>query len=314
MSESREKMAEMEEEIGRHVSVFASQEQLFSGLKSEAENSRSAIEAMDKENAALKDRLSKKEQELSNYSSEKVELLKKVSALEEAFGILRADSHWERTSASHTSQRPANIVPTVVYREKKVRPAVRYMLYAFIAVAVMIALILLNAQFQPLVVTRHRPPVTVNADANLDYREIYDRNTRTAALKNIKVQATLYSESLLIKEGDPSLAGFDFNMYMYFRVNINSLEGPLGHALIQNPLDSLKLAEDTRTIGTSGYKQIDKIKTFYKGQVPITVTFFCAFPKSALGPDRKDLTLTLLTNGIAIPLVWDIQTLIVNSI
>jgi hypothetical protein len=177
-----------------------------------------------------------------------------------------------------------------------------------------IALIYFSKHYQFYGVTRYRTPVTVDADANLGYREIYDRNTRTADSKSVKLQATVFTESLLHKEENPDLAGLDFNKYIYFRVNINSLEGPLDQGLVRNPLENLKLTEDSNTISTSGYKQIDKIKTFYKRQVPTAITFYCAFPKNALGPDRKDLTLTLSNNGITIPLVWDVQNLIANKI
>lgn len=313
LSEARQKITDLEDEISRHVSAFSSHEQLISDLKCEIENYLPAIESLREENTSLKDRLSEKEQEFSSFSSEKSELLKKITILEEAFKILRDDATKKPADEAYLSQKPSNIVPVTVSQEKKSAP-MRYAVYAVILIAVVVASLYISKFYQPAEVFKQRPAVTVNAEEKLSYNEIYDRNTRTAASKNIKLQTTIITESLLSKGETTELSGFDFNKHVYFKISINSLEGALDQALMQNPLDSLKLTEDSRKIDISGYKQIDKIKTFYKRQAPIAITFYCVFPKSALGPDRKDLTLSLTDNGVAIPLVWDIQTLIANKI
>ncbi len=323
LSTALQKIEEMEEEINKHVSAFLSHEQMITKLNEEIGGYQSGITSLTEESFELKNRLTEKEQAFAAVSSEKSDLLKKIDILEEAFkligkrasgGSAAEDMLRQAAGEQSLSERPANIVPTGVSRDRKISSVPKYALMAVILIAVLAGLIYFNKHYPFYKIARQRPPVTVEVDANLGYREIYDRNTRAADSKNIKIQATVFTESMLRKEENFDLAGFDFNKYVYFKVNINSLEGPLDPAMLRNPLDSLKLTEDTKTISTSGYKQIDKIKTFYKRQVPVSITFFCAFPKSELGPDRKDLTLTLTDKGDAIPLVWDVRSLIANKI
>ena len=158
----------------------------------------------------------------------------------------------------------------------------------------------------------------MNIDKKLSCDEIYDKNNRSAISKNIELQATIITESLLRKGGMNGLSvlsGFDFDKDVNFRININSLDSALDQALIQNPLDSLKLSDDTKeNIYIPRYKRIDKIKTFYKGQNPTAITFYCAFPKKALGQHSKSITLTFSNSGYSIPLTWDIQALFDSKI
>ena len=313
LSEASRKIAGLEDEISRHVSAFSSHEQLISDLKDEIERDRAELESLLLENAGLKEGDSEKEEGANDWPSEKSELLKKIAILEQAFRILRDDATKEPADDADISQKPANIVPIAIAREKK-SFSKRYAVYAVIFVAVVAALLYISKFYHPSEVLKQRPAVTVNADEQLGYNEIYDRNTRTAASGNLRLQATIITGALLRKEEVTELSGFDFNNNIYFRININSLDGPLDQALIRDPLDRLKLTEDTKTIHTSGYRQIDKIRIFYKRQQPMVITFYCAFQKEALGPQRKNLTLSLSDNSLPISLVWDIQTLIANNI
>ena len=132
--------------------------------------------------------------------------------------------------------------------------------------------------------------------------------TRSSSADSLKFQATLMTESLVLKSDEPGEASlFDFRNEIYFKITISSPGEILHKDLTVNPSSRIMLSSGTENVSPLPGKRVKDIKTFYKKDDPVSITFYCAFPRNTLNADS--LSLSLMKEAGQATLSWDLMAL-----
>ena len=286
----------------KKISVSATE---FDKLQNEKNNEISKIK---EELSSAFTKISDLESSLENNLNENIILRKK---LEEVPERISPEIHeipvTSETVADKESIPIREFQDKIIFREKR-----RWSLYAAYSALLLILIlssIFLYKHYSPGLITK-KSVVPVVAVDKLSYSDIFSMMTRASSSENMKMQATMITESLMQKENAGNdLKKFDFNRFFYLKININSLKGPLSQDLIKNPVSSIKLSNGLKIIPPAIDIKIEEVKTFYKKEIPVSIAFLCAFPRGNDISNLKNLELSLSHAGNEIHLVWDIQSL-----
>jgi len=211
-------------------------------------------------------------------------------------------------------------LPARVIRRKKEKPAperrtLGYTLLALILIAGLgYVFYAYNTGRYILPFNKAATPVRQAAqETDFPYIDMLSLLTRSAAADVLKFQATLMTEPLVLKSDDPAEASlFDFRNYEYFKVTISSIKEILNKDLAANPYSYITLSAGTENLSPLPEKRVKDIKTFYKKDDPVSVTFYCAFSRNTLHADSLSLSLRQDTGQAT--LTWDLRTLRAHSL
>jgi len=196
--------------------------------------------------------------------------------------------------------------------EKSSRAGIRPLAYGFLALLLLsgigFSFYAYNTGLIPDLL--QKPETREIVKKELPYNDMFSLLTKASASDALKFQATLLTSPLVLKSETPGEnALFDFQNYLYFKVNISSPRDGLDDETADNPYELITL-----TVGADAVKPLSNIrvkdsKTFYRKEEPVSITFYCAFPKTALKPDTNALSLSFISKKGRTDLVWDLKAL-----
>lgn len=360
---------DLENENKGQLASIASRDQLLSEIQDKHDSEMSVylkeIESLKSENAELRKVWEGKEQTVNLLSSEKADLLRKISAsaiefeklqegknkeisrIEEELGsafskISDLEDRLEITLNENTILRekleeiPERISPETheiqvapeAVTEKEGAPAYEfqekvifkekrrwslYGVYSALVIILILSSIFLYRHYSPGLISKKPAVPAINVDS-LSYSDIFSMMTRVNSSGNMKMQATMITEPLMRKENaGKDLPKYDFIRYFYFKININSLKGPLGQDLVKNPVSVIQLSDGLRNIPPAAEIKTEETRTFYKREDPVSITFVSAFPRDKDISNLRNLKLSMSHAGNEIQLIWDIQSLKTNK-
>ncbi len=194
----------------------------------------------------------------------------------------------------------------IVYHEKK--NWLSYINYAFLFVLLIISLLILYRTF--VFTSQPQRPSQLSALYDLTYNEIFTLLTREQSTDYMKVQATMISELLMRRENAGRiLSQFDFKRYYYLKININALQGSLSQQFIDNPRDGILITDGAQEVRPDQGIALEEVKTFYKKDEPVSLSFMYVIPKDRTVSAMKKLEIVLRDRGEAVRMNWDIQKL-----
>ncbi|MBI5634105.1 MAG: hypothetical protein HZA15_11585 [Nitrospirae bacterium] len=144
----------------------------------------------------------------------------------------------------------------------------------------------------------------------LTYNDMFAMLTKTSASDDLKLQVTLLTESLIRKSDTPGEKSlFDFQNHLYFKVSISAPREGLTGEMADDPYSMITLTAGADTVKPLPHIHVKGIKTFYRKEEPVSVMFYCAFPRTALAPDSNTLSLALKNQKGKTDIVWDLKAL-----
>ncbi|MDP2157879.1 MAG: hypothetical protein Q8K68_09255, partial [Nitrospirota bacterium] len=139
--------------------------------------------------------------------------------------------------------------------------------------------------------------------------------TKISVSDDLKFQATLLTESFVLKSDTPGEKSlFDFQNYIYFKVNISAPKEGLDVETVDNPYPMITLTAGADTVKPLSQIHVKDIKTFYRKEEPVSVMFYCAFPKTLLTPDTNALSLSFNNKKSKAGLAWELKSLRASSL
>lgn len=160
-----------------------------------------------------------------------------------------------------------------------------------------------------------KPAAREEVKKELDYADMFSMLTKVSASDDFKFQATLLTESLVLKSdipGEKSL--FDFQNHIYFKVSISAPRGGLDHEMADDPYPMITLTAGTDMVKPLSHIHVKDIKIFYRKEEPVSIMFYSAFPRTALTSDRNALSLSFKNEKGKADLAWDLQSLRANNL
>jgi hypothetical protein len=148
-------------------------------------------------------------------------------------------------------------------------------------------------------------PVITDTSKKTDYSVSYTPITDSRVSGNMKFRATMISEALLAKEnagGDQSW--FDFRKFYYFRVHITAMDGSLDRELVINPVSHVQLTDGKKRVSPDMHSERINLRTIYKRDVPVSVSFLCIFPKGVSNTAPEKIKLLISSTGNPVQLSW----------
>jgi chromosome segregation ATPase len=199
----------------------------------------------------------------------------------------------------------------IVYNEKK--NWLTYVNYAFLFVLLIISLLILYRTFT--FTSQPQRSSDLSALYDLTYDEVYTLLTRNQSTDNMKVQATMISELLMRRENAGRiLSQFDFKGFYYLKININALKGSFSQKFIDNPREGILITDGAQEIRPPQGVALEEVKTFYKKDKPVSLSFLYIIPKDTTVSELEKLELVLSDRGEAVRMNWDIQKLKADKI
>ncbi len=160
-----------------------------------------------------------------------------------------------------------------------------------------------------------KPAAREEVKKEMAYNDMFSLLTKTAVSDDFKFQSTLLTESLVLKSDAPGdKALFDFQNHLYFKVSINAPKQGLDDDIADDPYPMITLTVGADTIKPLPQVHVKDIKTFYRKEEPVSVMFYCAFPKTALTADSNSLALSFRNEKGKIDIVWDLRALRASSL
>lgn len=161
----------------------------------------------------------------------------------------------------------------------------------------------------------HKPAVREEVKKELAYNDMFSMLTKISVSDDLKFQATLLTESFVLKSDTPGEKSlFDFQNYIYFKVNISAPKEGLDVETVDNPYPMITLTAGADTVKPLSQIHVKDIKTFYRKEEPVSVMFYCAFPKTLLTPDTNALSLSFNNKKSKAGLAWELKSLRASSL
>jgi chromosome segregation ATPase len=329
-----EKIERMNADVDKQVAISSEKAKEMSQMAQEKMDLLERISALestfdrvrkDKDNEIVKMRdqlgtsfmkMSELENSLKVSLNANIDLRKKLEAKPESVYIeedktaepLRAKP--EPKPEPEPAPRP-EIRDLIVYNERK--NWLSYINYAFLFVLLIISLLILYRTF--VFTSQPQRPSELSALYDLTYDEVFTLLTRDQSTDNIKVQATMVSELLMRRENAGRiLSQFDFKRFYYLKININALNGSLSQKFIDNPREGILITDGDQEVRPAQGVALENVKTFYKKDEPVSLSFLYIIPKDRTVSALKRLELVLSDRGEAVQMSWDIQKLKTDKI
>lgn len=160
-----------------------------------------------------------------------------------------------------------------------------------------------------------KPAVREEVKKELDYNDMFSLLTKVSASDDFKFQATLVTESLVLKSDIPGeMSLFDFQNHIYFKVSISAPRGGLDVKMADDPYSLITLTAGADAIKPLSHRYVKDIKIFFRKEEPVSIMFYCAFPRTALTPDRNTLSLSFKNEKGKADIVWDLNSLRANDL
>ena len=160
-----------------------------------------------------------------------------------------------------------------------------------------------------------KPAAREELKKELAYNDMFALLTKASASDTVKFQATLLTESLVLKSdvpGDKAL--FDFQNHLYFKINISAPRQGLGEKIADDPYSAIALTAGAGTVTPLPHVHVKEIKTFYRKEEPVSVMFYSAFPKTVLTSGSTALSLSFRDEKGRADIAWDMKTLRANNL
>ncbi len=147
----------------------------------------------------------------------------------------------------------------------------------------------------------------------LSYPELFSLLSRTDSA-DPRFQAILITAPLMLKSDDAGEnARYDFQKYLYFKVTVSS-PGGLAGKLLKDPASIVTLSAGGPAEHPLAGAAVKEGKLFYRKELPVSATFYVAFPVTILSEGSTRLTLSLAKSGGPATLSWDLAPLRQNSL
>ena len=160
-----------------------------------------------------------------------------------------------------------------------------------------------------------KPAIREEEKKELAYNDMFSLLTKASASDDLKFQATLLTESLVQKSNTPGEKSFfDFQNHLYFKVSISAPREGLDDEMVDNPYPMITLTAGSDTVKPLAHVHVKDIKTFYRKEEPVSIMFYCAFPRTLLAPDRNTLSLSFNNKKNKADLAWDLKSLRTGSL
>ncbi|MBI5075115.1 MAG: hypothetical protein HZB62_08140 [Nitrospirae bacterium] len=305
---------------------------LISSLENELNKSRHDNSRLSAEHDDISKTIARLQGEISLLSRTKEEEIRVLKADLAVYGSAVADlrlkleqgmrENAELRSKLQASQSADREAPTPVFekreetlpaRVEKISPASRSSLsYALLALILLggigFSFYAYNAGLISLPVLK--PAAREEVRKELAYNDMLSLLTKVSASDDLKFQATLLTESLVLKSDAPGdKALFDFQNNLYFKVSISSPREGLDDEIADDPYPAIALTAGADTVKPLTHIQVKGIKTFYRKEEPVSIMFYCAFPRTVLMPDRDTLSLSFRNQKSTADIAWDLKVL-----
>jgi hypothetical protein len=84
--------------------------------------------------------------------------------------------------------------------------------------------------------------------------------------------------------------------------------------MADDPYSLITLTAGADAIKPLSHIYVKDIKTFFRKEEPVSILFYCAFPRTALTPDRNTLSLSFKNEKGKADIVWDLNSLRANDL
>jgi len=166
-----------------------------------------------------------------------------------------------------------------------------------------------------IILPMQKPEVMKEVKKELAYNDMFSLLTKVSVSDDLKFQATLLTESLVLKSDIPGeKVLFDFQNHLYFKISISAPTKGLDAQMVDDPYPMITLTAGGDTVKPLSHIRVKEIKTFYRKEEPVSLMFYCAFPKTALTPDSKTLSLSLKNEKAKADIAWDLNSLRVSNL
>ncbi len=308
VSSLEHQLQESSRERGRLSDQNSSLAQSLRQLQSEISSLNSARE---EEVHALKGELSSHERALSDLRQELDHALVNNAELRSRPGALQSDDREaqlpaiERKEPGCASDKDASAMG---------KRTLAYMLFALLLISVVgSAFYSINAGLIALPMQKPHAIEETGKDVikrEFDYNEMDSLLTRISASDDLKFQATLMTEPLVLKSDTPGdKALYDFQNYLYFKVIINVRTVGLDPKIIKDPYPLVNLAVGADSITPAPDMPVRESRTFYRNQVPVSIMFYSVFPRAALPPEPAAFSLSFNNGTYRADIAWDLKSL-----
>ncbi len=207
---------------------------------------------------------------------------------------------------------------TLPARVEKISPAGKHSLaYTLIALLLLAGIGFSFYAFNTglIALPTQKPAAREEIKKEMAYNDMFSLLTKTAASDDFKFQATLLTESLVLKSDAPGdKALFDFQNHLYFKVSISAPKQGLDDNIADDPYPMITLSAGADTIKPLPHVHVKDIKTFYRKEEPVSIMFYCAFPRTALTPDSNSLSLSFRNEKGKADIAWDLRLLRASSL
>lgn len=223
--------------------------------------------------------------------------------------ILASESAGRKVPLPATELREETLPARVARRSSARRRPLAYALVAFLLLgAIGYSLYAFSTGLITLPI--QRPADRETQQIELDYADMFSMLTKASASDDLKFQATLLTESLVLKSdipGEKSL--FDFQNHLYFKISISAPRAGLDPKIAADPYSAITLTAGADTVTPLSDVHVRDLKTFYRKEEPVSITFYCAFPKTALTSGRSSISLSVTTEKDKAEITWDPNSL-----
>lgn len=251
--------------------------------------------------------------ELSSYAEALADLRSKLEQSMRENDSLRSDLPAAPETSEGRSQKKTETLPVRMMTAENAAPrgGKHSRPYALLAT---LLIVIIGATFYAyntgLLVLADRTTVQpATPSRELSYEELFALLNRSAA-DGLKFQATLITEPLVLKSEEPAdRSFFDFQHYLYFKVNVSAPREGLDPVIANDPYSRILLSAGSADVNPLPEKKVKGIKTFYRKEAPVSIIFYCAFPIETLAPDSTLLKLSLKKDAAPTTLVWDLRQL-----
>jgi len=302
----RASQAELEKRITekREISGLASAEK--EELQKTALEYHETFERLKQEIIMLNRNLAEKEQTISLMVSEKDGLAGNISELRSK---LRASKSADQEVSSPVFKRREETLPARI--AKKTPASKSSLVYTLPALFLLGGIGFFYAYNTGLItLPMQKPAVQEEVKKELAYNDMFSLLTKASVSDDLKFQATLLTESLVLKSDAPGeKALFDFQNYLYFKITISSPKEGLDNKTVDDPYPMITLTTGSDTVKPLSHVHSKNMKTFYRKEDPVSIMFYCVFPKTALTPDRTTLSLSFANQKGKADIAWDLKAL-----
>jgi hypothetical protein len=305
------------DEQGKALDLLISEKQDLINKTSEYQQTISDLEQSNEEEILyLKDEIASNDKTISGL---RLSLEQELSDNAELRARLQSAQETAGEEPQSFTEKPEETLPSRLQAVKKHKALQRRHVFAYI-ITVLITLAGTGIYFYAFDTDfsarqQQRPEPPVERKIELAYQDIFSILTKTSSANGIKFQATMITGPLIMKSESPEDKGlFDFQNFDYFKVSISSPAQGLGKDMAADPYSFVTLSTTAGRSDLMRSQPVKDVKTFYRREVPVSTTFYCAFPRNVNMPDYSLLTLSLRAGNGSINLTWALEPLRTSSL